>query len=101
MSSTALCAGAKIQYCLVTRNLEFSGVAQYTRTSALKCYKCWNRMFRATEEEGPRFPRLKLRLRIMAHTFNPSTWETRMADLSEFKASFVYIISSRPARDIW
>ena len=31
----------------------------------------------------------------MAHTFNPSTWE---AEACEFKASLVYIVSSRIAR---
>jgi hypothetical protein len=32
---------------------------------------------------------------VVAHTFNPSTWE---AGISEFKASLVYKVSSRTAR---
>jgi hypothetical protein len=34
---------------------------------------------------------------MVAHTFNPSTWE---AEISEFKASLVYRVSSRTARAV-
>ena len=37
----------------------------------------------------------------MAHAFNPSTWEAgRGRQISEFKASLVYRVSSRTARAI-
>ena len=32
---------------------------------------------------------------VVAHTFNPSTWRQRQADLCEFEASLVYRASSR------
>jgi hypothetical protein len=35
---------------------------------------------------------------VMAHTFNPSTWEAEAGEISEFKASLVYRVSSRTAR---
>jgi hypothetical protein len=36
---------------------------------------------------------------VVAHTFNPSTWEAeRGRRISEFKASLVYRVSSRTAR---
>ena len=35
----------------------------------------------------------------MAHTFNPSTWRQRQADLCEFEVSLVYRVSSRTVRD--
>ena len=36
----------------------------------------------------------------MAHTFNPSTWETEACGFLSFKASLVYLVSSRTARTI-
>jgi hypothetical protein len=38
---------------------------------------------------------------MVAHTFNPSTWEAEAGGwISEFKASLVYRVSSRTARAI-
>jgi hypothetical protein len=37
---------------------------------------------------------------VVAHTFNPSTWEARGRRISEFEASLVYRVSSRTARAI-
>jgi hypothetical protein len=38
---------------------------------------------------------------LVAHTFNPSTWEAEAGrQISEFKASLVYKVSSRTARAI-
>jgi hypothetical protein len=38
---------------------------------------------------------------VMAHAFNPSTWEAeRGRRISEFEASLVYKVSSRTARAI-
>ena len=38
---------------------------------------------------------------LVAHAFNPSTWEAgRGRQISEFKASLVYKVSSRTARAI-
>ena len=34
----------------------------------------------------------------MVHTFNPSTWKQRQADLYEFKASLVYRVSFRTTK---
>jgi hypothetical protein len=34
----------------------------------------------------------------VAHTFNPSTWGGKGRWISEFEASLVYKVSSRPAR---
>ena len=34
----------------------------------------------------------------MAHTFSPSTWEAKQAELCEFKASLVYRVSSKTAK---
>jgi hypothetical protein len=36
---------------------------------------------------------------VVAHTFNPSTWEAETG-ISEFKASLVYKVNSRTARAI-
>jgi len=38
------------------------------------------------------------KLLIVVHTFNPSTWESKASELCEFKASLVYIVSSKTAR---
>ena len=35
---------------------------------------------------------------MVAHTFNPSTWEGRGRQISEFEASLVYRVSSRTTR---
>jgi hypothetical protein len=35
---------------------------------------------------------------VVAHTFNPSTWEAEAGRYSEFKANLVYRVSSRTAR---
>jgi len=35
---------------------------------------------------------------VVAHTFNPSTWEAEAGGSLEFKASLVYRVSSRTAR---
>jgi hypothetical protein len=35
---------------------------------------------------------------VVAHTFDPSTWGGRGRQISEFKASLVYRMSSRTAR---
>ena len=35
---------------------------------------------------------------LVAHTFNPSTWEQRQAELCEFEVSLIYRVSSRMAR---
>jgi hypothetical protein len=35
---------------------------------------------------------------VVAHAFNPSTWEARGRPISEFEASLVYKVSSRTAR---
>jgi hypothetical protein len=35
---------------------------------------------------------------VVAHAFNPSTWEAEAGRFSEFKASLVYRVSSRTAR---
>jgi hypothetical protein len=37
---------------------------------------------------------------VVVHAFNPSTWEAKAGRISEFKASLVYKVSSRTARDI-
>jgi hypothetical protein len=39
---------------------------------------------------------------VVAHAFNPSTWEAEAGRflISEFKASLVFRVSSRTARDI-
>ena len=37
---------------------------------------------------------------VVAHTFNPSTWEGRGRRISEFEASLVYKVSSRTAKAI-
>jgi hypothetical protein len=37
---------------------------------------------------------------MVAHAFNPSTWECRGRRISEFKASLVYKVSSRTATAI-
>ena len=42
----------------------------------------------------------KLKPGVVAHTFNPSTGRQRQVDLCEFKASLVYLESSRTARTI-
>ena len=38
------------------------------------------------------------KLGILRYTFNPSTGETEAGDLYDFKATVVYILSSRTAR---
>jgi hypothetical protein len=39
---------------------------------------------------------------VLVHTFKPSTLgRQRQADLYEFEASLVYVISSRPAKATW
>jgi hypothetical protein len=35
---------------------------------------------------------------VVAHTFNPSTWEAEAGRFQEFEASLVYKVSSRKAR---
>jgi hypothetical protein len=35
---------------------------------------------------------------VVAHAFNPSTWEAEAGGFSEFEASLVYRVSSRTAR---
>jgi hypothetical protein len=35
---------------------------------------------------------------VVAHAFNPSTWEAEAGCFSEFKASLVYRVSSKTAR---
>jgi hypothetical protein len=35
---------------------------------------------------------------VVAHAFNPSTWEAETGGISEFEASLVYRVSSRTAR---
>jgi hypothetical protein len=35
---------------------------------------------------------------VVAHAFNPSTWEAEAGRISEFKARLVYKVSSRTAR---
>jgi hypothetical protein len=35
---------------------------------------------------------------VVAHAFNPSTWEAEAGKISEFQASLVYTVSSRTAR---
>jgi hypothetical protein len=35
---------------------------------------------------------------VVAHTFNPSTWEAEAGGFLEFETSLVYIVSSRRAR---
>jgi hypothetical protein len=35
---------------------------------------------------------------MVAHAFNPSTWEAEAGGFSEFEASLVYRVSSRTAR---
>jgi hypothetical protein len=35
---------------------------------------------------------------MVAHAFNPSTWEAETGRISEFEASLVYKVSSRTAR---
>jgi hypothetical protein len=35
---------------------------------------------------------------VVAHAFNPSTWEAEAGGSSEFEASLVYRVSSRTAR---
>jgi hypothetical protein len=35
---------------------------------------------------------------VVAHTFNPSTWEAEAGGFLKFKASLVYRVSSRRAR---
>jgi hypothetical protein len=35
---------------------------------------------------------------MVAHAFNPSTWEAEAGRFSEFEASLVYRVSSRTAR---
>jgi hypothetical protein len=43
--------------------------------------------------------RIKISLAVMAHAFNPSTWEGgKGRQISEFKASLFYRVSSRTAR---
>jgi hypothetical protein len=37
---------------------------------------------------------------VVAHAFNPSTWEAEAGRISEFKDSLVYKVSSRTARAI-
>jgi hypothetical protein len=37
---------------------------------------------------------------VVAHAFNPSTWEAEGRQISEFEASLVYRVSSRTARAI-
>jgi hypothetical protein len=37
---------------------------------------------------------------MVAHTFNPSTWEAEAGEISELEASLVYKVSSRTARTI-
>ncbi|MCV4939129.1 hypothetical protein OFC17_30570, partial [Escherichia coli] len=37
---------------------------------------------------------------VVAHTFNPNTWEAEAGRSLEFKVSLVYIASSRTARAI-
>ena len=37
---------------------------------------------------------------VVAHAFNPSTWEARGRRISEFEASLIYKVSSRTARAI-
>jgi hypothetical protein len=37
---------------------------------------------------------------VVAHAFNPSTWEAEAGGFPEFKASLVYRVSSRTARAI-
>jgi hypothetical protein len=37
---------------------------------------------------------------VVAHAFNPSTWEGRGRRISEFEISLVYRVSSRTARAI-
>jgi hypothetical protein len=37
---------------------------------------------------------------VVAHTFNPSTWEAEAGGSLEFEASLVYKVSSRTARAI-
>jgi hypothetical protein len=37
---------------------------------------------------------------VVAHAFNPSTWEAESRQISEFDASLVYRVSSRTARAI-
>jgi hypothetical protein len=41
-----------------------------------------------------------LRRAVVVHAFNPSTWEAEARQISEFKASLVYKVSSRTARAI-
>jgi hypothetical protein len=40
----------------------------------------------------------KMSWAVVAHTFNPSTWEAEAGGFLEFKASLVYRVSSRTAR---
>jgi hypothetical protein len=35
---------------------------------------------------------------VVAHAYNPSTWEAEAGEFLEFKASLVYRVSSRTAR---
>ena len=37
---------------------------------------------------------------MVAHTFNPSTWQAEQVDLSEFEVSLVYKASSRTVRTV-
>jgi hypothetical protein len=39
-----------------------------------------------------------IRLGVVTHTFNPSTWKAEAKRISEFKGSLVYRVSSRTAR---
>jgi hypothetical protein len=37
---------------------------------------------------------------VVAHAFNPSTWEAEAGGISEFKTSLIYRVNSRTARAI-
>jgi hypothetical protein len=37
---------------------------------------------------------------MVVHAFNPELKRQRQVDLCEFEASLIYIVGSRPARDI-
>jgi hypothetical protein len=43
--------------------------------------------------------KIKLGWAVMVTDFNPSTWEAEIGDTLEFKASLVYRINSRTAKD--
>lgn len=38
-----------------------------------------------------------LKLGVITHSFDPTTWEPGQADFSELEANLVYVASSRPA----